>query len=391
MNVLKKRNDEKLFLVAFFGNFSLERGIWMLYLVSKGYSLLEISLAQALLNGAMIIGEFPTGIFGDKYGRKSSLIIGRLICIIYLLGMMFAQNEYFIYIIFILYGFGLTFLSGSDEALLYDSLKLYGDEDKASRIGGKYAAVINLVTAVAIVAGGALQIISWNLVFILSILFQLLALGYSLLLEEVRIGNIEEKQSIKDYVLAVGKIIKSSNKIVALFIGYALVNAIFSIYYMYVQKDMENINISVFMISLLFFLASIIASIISSKIYIVENKFSPKKIILLTLIITLMCYTGMLFYQRIVLIIAFFLINMSFSASDPIFFSVINSRIPSDERASLLSAISFLSSIIMVIMSVVIGIISSRIELNTILGIMGIIFTVVATITLKFYFSQIKE
>src|SRR5216683_3437681 len=49
--------------------------IWMIYLVSHGYSPLDVGLLEMLFHVAKFITEIPTGIFADMLGRRKSLVV----------------------------------------------------------------------------------------------------------------------------------------------------------------------------------------------------------------------------------------------------------------------------------------------------------------------------
>ena len=91
---LKLNKTEKLImLINFFGNGFFDRALWIIYLISNGYSLVTIGILQSLLNFSMFVTEIPTGIFSDRYGRKKSLIIGRIFIILYYVTILFFSKN----------------------------------------------------------------------------------------------------------------------------------------------------------------------------------------------------------------------------------------------------------------------------------------------------------
>lgn len=153
---LKLNKTEKLImLINFFGNGFFDRALWIIYLISNGYSLVTIGILQSLLNFSMFVTEIPTGIFSDRYGRKKSLIIGRIFIILYYVTILFFSKNIIILICgFIVYGVGLSFISCSDQALLYDFIQENNIESESTKILGRYSACITIALAISMGIGG---------------------------------------------------------------------------------------------------------------------------------------------------------------------------------------------------------------------------------------------
>ncbi|WP_231495151.1 MFS transporter [Bibersteinia trehalosi] len=98
----------------------------MIFLQEKGLSMYEISILQMALNITMFLFEVPSGILSDKFGRKPPAFLGISFSIIYLIGMLYLNEFFYLVIIFIVYGIGISLLSGVDQSLIYEQLDYYG-------------------------------------------------------------------------------------------------------------------------------------------------------------------------------------------------------------------------------------------------------------------------
>lgn len=67
---MKNKNIIKMYLYGFSSNLYFERSISIIYFLYLGWSLLQISIMQALLNIVMAVTELPTGVLSDKFGKK---------------------------------------------------------------------------------------------------------------------------------------------------------------------------------------------------------------------------------------------------------------------------------------------------------------------------------
>ena len=100
-----------------------------------GLSLTEILLLQGIFSIAMVIMEYPSGYLSDRIGYRAALNLASLLGIIgwglYTIADSFTQ----VLIAEIILGFSISFISGSDSALLYESLKDSEEEQHYSDDG----------------------------------------------------------------------------------------------------------------------------------------------------------------------------------------------------------------------------------------------------------------
>ena len=70
-----KRQLGLLYISNFMFNISIAGAAWVLLLVSDGYSLVQVGLAETIFHVVSLIAEIPSGMFADIFGRKKSLIL----------------------------------------------------------------------------------------------------------------------------------------------------------------------------------------------------------------------------------------------------------------------------------------------------------------------------
>jgi len=63
--------------------------------------------------------EYPTGVIGDYFSHKLSVILGHFLCALALVWLLYATGYIELVAFYFLYALGGAFLSGSDNALLY--------------------------------------------------------------------------------------------------------------------------------------------------------------------------------------------------------------------------------------------------------------------------------
>lgn len=116
-------NVKKLYIYNFFAALHLFGGVLMPFFLGwGGLNLTQVMFLQSIFTAGIFMFEMPTGVVADIYGRKNSLLIGALVAS---LGF-FLYSSYSWIVLFVLaeliLAAAMTFRSGANEALLYESI-----------------------------------------------------------------------------------------------------------------------------------------------------------------------------------------------------------------------------------------------------------------------------
>ena len=102
-----------------------------------GLNLTEILLLQSIFSAATVMLEYPAGYIADRLGYRNALTFATLLGMggwgLYTVASTFTG----VLVAEILLGISLSFISGSDSALLYESLRAEGAELSYSRFEGR--------------------------------------------------------------------------------------------------------------------------------------------------------------------------------------------------------------------------------------------------------------
>lgn len=146
-------NVWKSYLYQFLLSFQLWWPIWVIYLQdTRNFSLTQIASLESLFWIVVVVSEVPTGAVADRYGRKRSLLLASLFNTLAILVFGLASNYLLVMASYLAWGLGITFQSGADSALLFDSLKMLGREEEFQKVSGRSWAVASF----GILAGGLL-------------------------------------------------------------------------------------------------------------------------------------------------------------------------------------------------------------------------------------------
>ena len=147
-------NAKKMAIITFFSNLYFYNHVGTLYQQTRGLSLLQVSSIWAVITGAIFLFEVPTGILADKIGRKKSVVIALLLQALGEWLYLFANNYLAFLLIAVLAGLGYAFLSGANEALVYDSLPSDNRDGRMKKAMGMMGGAYQLAFCAAPLIGG---------------------------------------------------------------------------------------------------------------------------------------------------------------------------------------------------------------------------------------------
>ena len=127
-----KRNIGLDYFSTFITNLNMQSSIWVLYLAYCGLNLAEIGLLEGIYHATSILCEIPSGAVADLLGRKRSMVLSRVCIAVSCMLMLFSGSFGLFALSFIVQALGNNFNSGSEEALVYDSMKYIGQEERAA-------------------------------------------------------------------------------------------------------------------------------------------------------------------------------------------------------------------------------------------------------------------
>ncbi len=135
-----------------------------------GLSMTEIFLLQAIFAGTMGLFEFPSGMLADRIGYRPSLVLASAITLVGWLVYLFSPGFWTIAAAEILLGVGLSLISGTDSAMLYESLVDSGDEARFATWQGRSRFFGQAAEGSAALFAGVLYAISPRAPFVLEVL-----------------------------------------------------------------------------------------------------------------------------------------------------------------------------------------------------------------------------
>jgi MFS family permease len=131
--------------------------IWVTFLIEDiGLSFTAITTIAVPFWLIVAFGQVPAGAIADRWGRAWSLRAGSLVFGLSMLILGAANSLEMVIVSWVVWAFAMIMVMGADSALLHDSLKALGREREFEKWAGRTFAVRSASIVVATLAGGAI-------------------------------------------------------------------------------------------------------------------------------------------------------------------------------------------------------------------------------------------
>lgn len=104
--------------------------VWVLFLLNRGFSLAQVGMAEGVYHVISMFCEVPSGMAADLFGRKRTLVFSGLLGMVSSLFMCLDAGFLGVCAGMAFSALSLNLMSGTEEAILYDSLLSAGEEER---------------------------------------------------------------------------------------------------------------------------------------------------------------------------------------------------------------------------------------------------------------------
>lgn len=180
-----RRNVYALYVIKLSKWLMLIMPVVALFYHDNGLLPFDIYLLQAVYSLSLAVLEIPSGYMADMLGRKKTLLLGAILGTTGFVLYSFSSTFTGFLIAEIILGLGGSCISGSDTAILFDTLDAVDMRQQYLRFEGRITALGNFAETAAAVLGGMIAAwLSYRAVYIAQALIAATAIPAALLLRE---------------------------------------------------------------------------------------------------------------------------------------------------------------------------------------------------------------
>lgn len=357
----------------------------VLFYQQSGLSIRDIFILQSIYSISIIVMEIPTGYFADVLGRKLTVLISCILSFLGLLIYSFAHNFWSFVAAELTIGFGSSFLSGTDSALLYESLAELDEEERYKFSESRMQSISHFSESIASVLGSVVASYGLRKPFYIETALLFLSIPFALLLKEPVRERVQNKRNLRKEILKIVKYTIHDHAEVKWLVCYSgtTVAATLTAVWL-VQPFLNQMSVPLVFFGIIW--AALNAFVGFSSFY--SHKYEEligRRLTLISLIlIACLGYLLLGISSTPYAITFFFLFYMVRGFSGPILDDYVNTIITSNMRATVLSVKSLAGRLLFVIVGPFIGWITDVYSLQAAILASGGIFCIMGFICLLF-------
>lgn len=389
MDLLGRIRDEmafegnvwKSFVYRFLMNFQLFWPIWVIYLQKeRGLSLTQITLLDVPFFLVIVFAEIPTGAIADRFGRRVSLMLGSLMFAIAVFVFGIAESYPIILLSYTAWGLGLTFQSGADAAILYDSLKTVGREDDFQKINSRLWALTSVAVLVALLIGAPIAAAtSFTLAIVLSAGISLLAVPVAWSMHEPRAEHSNEHEHYLQTVITGVRDAWRQPALRYIIMFSGLLNAVTFTPLIFVQPFLDQHGVGTGNLGLWQAPvrgAGVVAALLVHQFVSRAGQRAAFFAMPAAIAVAMFALAGI---DSLWVYVVFLGVGMVAGMQNPVLASYVNRRIPSERRATMLSVQSVIASFLLAGIEPLSGVLADQFGLQAMFLAMGLIVGVLGT------------
>jgi MFS family permease len=381
---LHSKNIRYLYFSKLIGGLLFLMPILALYLEKELFTVTNVTLVLAIGSLCLALFEVPSGAVADLFGRKKTLLLAEIISIGSLVMLAIGGNLTTIIIYSVLRALSRSLMSGTDGALIFDTLKAEKKESLFKKIYGTYFALWAIGAGIGSLIGGFLAEINLIIPVLASIIPATASFCILLKIKEPDYEK-EQHRNILKQMLDAGKIAISKNQVIFILLGgffiYAFTETI---------HELNPLYFSFKEVPLLFFgIATAITFICSSaghySSHWVSKHLGNKQVLVFSAVGSLLFIIMSTLTTSYLSVLLYVFSSYFFGVRYPVINYLLNLEAPSSKRATIISIGNLAKFIGYAAFVPIIGLIAKNHNINTAFFVcgLGLILAIIAFLFVK--------
>ncbi len=361
--------------------------IIVLFFQEHGLTLTEVMILQSIYSLSVALFEIPSGYIADIFGRKQSIVVSTIFSFIGFLVFSFYGGFYAFAIAQLLVGIGGSLISGSDSALLYDTLLETGDKITYTKIEGRSYAIGNFSEALAGILGGFLAVGSIYLPVYIQTAILFFSIPIAITLVEPKMHEENKLDRSFSAIMGVVRLAIIDNIKLRWLIIYSSAMGVATLSMAwFAQPFFKEVGVPLAYFGILWAGLNFSAGLTSFNAYKFYNKNNNYNILILISLSVIISFILLGVNNSLFGLIFIFIIYLLRGIVTPILRNEININTTSNKRATVLSVRSFIIRISFSICAPILGYIAENYSLDNSFYVLAIVvglFSILASFRLN--------
>ena len=354
-----KKQLSKLYTSSVLGNLSLT-GAWVAILAARGYSLVEIGIAETVFHIVSLMFEIPSGVLADVFGRKKMLVVSTIMGMISDVLMILSNSLFMVCMSTAFRALCYNFSSGSGDALAYDSLKVAKMESEFERYEANQLIIYRLCSGISTLCAGFALTIGHRIAYGTSLITGSIQIVILLSLREIYAGNRagESGEKLGRKIIACFReslaFLKEARKCMGLMLCNSLVGAMDILLLFFLQAKLPQCGMSKWWLGCALLFMEL-GGIVGSRFILKVPRMKYRGVFAISILLVL---TGVLAEHSSAvwaMTLGGFIAAVGDDALQVRTNAMLQDMFPSEQRATLTSVESFSFSVIMIVLSPLAG------------------------------------
>lgn len=359
-----KKQLRHLYAYSFASCLRLANAVWVVLLLGRGYSLWQVGLAEGIFHVVSLVAEIPSGMAADLMGRRRSLAVSGVLAMLSGVVMAFSHNFALVCLSMACSALSYNLISGTQEALAYDSLKQAGRSEEYLQIDANVGMLQTFGDLISDCCSLLISVLSFTAFYLLDGAVGLLRVAAALgLSEPVVTARQAERIShpfaglgrrLRLHITQTADFLRGNHRVARCIAANALINLPCYLTQMYLQQRLSELGFPAMLLGL-----PLLALALGRWLgIIVGRRLHPRSLLRLYAACALAGGLGTVLAGAAPAAPAVFGALVSAIAVDVWYLHVqksLNDAYPSDQRATLVSVDSMAYSVLMILASPVTG------------------------------------
>ncbi|MFA5843064.1 MAG: MFS transporter [Candidatus Gracilibacteria bacterium] len=350
-----KNNLWKLYLHEAFAGMFFSVPVIVLFWQNNGLSLTEVMILQSLFAIMAMILEIPTGYFSDIYGRKKTLVMAGICFFLGISTYSVSHNFQQFLIAEAFFALGVALYSGTLSAFVYDTLQDLHQEKCYKKIWGNVLFSGMMALAISNILGGFIAAIDLRYTLYASIPFFALLIPLTLSMHEPKKHKSPTEKGAPKKLQTILKEVLQNKKLQWLIVFSGVIFAFNQSALWLYQPYFKLSGLDVIYFGLVFASFQIMAAFSSKYAHKIEAKIGQKHSLIMLIFLLAGSYFLMSHFVFLFSFSFCFLQQFIRGFKEAVVTDYINALTTSNQRATILSAESFVGRLLYAMLLPLIG------------------------------------